>query len=262
MRALLVAVLLAVPAAALAQNPANFPDVSVCDLRADADDDCRADAAVTADTVCVSGIVIMWKQFGTNGPGAIFDPASGCCVSVFDIFNTPNLAPGTVVEVCGWMGQFNGLDEIVDNPALGSQDPLVTDLGTTDTFPCTAATADQLKNFDPFGEAQESCCVTICGQFVSAGNFPTGGSGSNQLFVDAAGDTCVVRVDVDTDIDGTPIPVGDVTVTGVLGQFDAGVFCTGYQLLPRSTSDLSPGTCVVAVEAKPWSAVKQAYRED
>jgi hypothetical protein len=254
--------LVALPMVALAQDPGNFPLVPVCDLRADGDADCSADAAVTADTVCVEGVVIAWKQFGVRGPGAIFDPVSGCCISIFDITNAPDFVPGSLVRVCGWMGAFSGLDEIIDNPANGSQDPVVTDLQSTGTYPCTPISCSDIANGSPLAETLESCAVSLCGHFVDVGSF--GASSANYKFVDAAGDTCDVRIDSDTGIQGTAIPVGDVTVKAVLAQFDnfGAIPCGGYQLLPRSLADLTPGTCTVAVEQRTWGAVKDQYRKD
>ena len=49
----------------------------------------------------------------------------------------------------------------------------------------------------------------------------------------------VVRVDSDTDIDGTATPGGNFSVTALVGQFDTTApFDTGYQLLPRGLSDI------------------------
>lgn len=256
---MILLLLAALPSLAFAQ--ASFPDKSVCEVRTDGNANCAADAV--NDTVCVTGVVVAWKHFGGRGPGAIYDPASGCCISIFDIDLLADQPVGTLVEVCGWVGPFNGLDEIVDNPANGAQDPVVTvvDPGPMNV-PCTLIRSTDIADGNALAETLESCCVEICGNFVAQGTFATGGSGTNYAFVDAYGDTCEVRVDTDTNIDGTPIPVGAVTIKGVLGQFDGGVPCTGYQILPRSLADLTEGDCTVAVKAQDWGKVKALYRDD
>lgn len=255
---LLLVMAIALPALALAQNPANFPDRSVCDVLTDANGDCTPDAL--NDTVCVTGIVLAWKHFGTRGPGAIYDPASGCCISIFDITAAPDLAIGTTVEVCGWLGPFAGLAELVDNPASGTPDPTVTviDPGPT-PVDCTLIRSTDIAANNPGAEAKESCCVTICGSFVAAGTFA---ANTNYQFMDAYGDLCEVRIDGDTNIDGTAIPVGPVTVSGVLGQFDNFTnSCVGYQILPRALTDLSGGACTVDVAPSSWTRVKAVYRD-
>ena len=256
--------LLALPTLAVAQNPENFPDVDVCTVRTDDNGNCTVDAL--DDTVCVTGVVITWKQFGSSGPGAIYDADAGCCISIYDIFNAPDVAPGAIVKVCGWVGDFAGLAEIVDNPATGTPDPLVTVLQESGgEFPCTWVRATDITSPGkaltptPDPEALESCCVKICGTFVDTGVFAQ----ANYDFVDAFGDTTVIRIDGSTNIAGTAIPMGAVTITGVLGQYDGfTATCTGYQILPRSLVDFSEGDCTVAVEERTWGDVKQIYRED
>jgi hypothetical protein len=247
---LLVLLLVALPATVNAH--------SVCLARADADLNCSADAVGQVFTV--DGYVVVWKQFGTRGPGAIYDPSSGCCISIFDIDLAPDLAIGTHIQVQGWMGPFNGLDEIVDNPANSAEDPIITVLDPGPfTFPCTQASCAQIADHAPSAELLESCCIQLCGSFTATGNFAPN---TNYDFVDGQGNTCVIRIDGDTDIDGTPIPTGAMTVAGVLGQFAPVVACTGYQLMPRAVTDLFKGNCTVAVKETPWSQVKTLYRED
>ena len=53
----------------------------------------------------------------------------------------------------------------------------------------------------------------------------------------------VLRTDGDTNIDGTPIPTGTFSVIALADQFDGSEpMNSGYQILPRSTADLLPGT--------------------
>ncbi|UCE02214.1 MAG: T9SS type A sorting domain-containing protein [Candidatus Latescibacterota bacterium] len=251
---LCVVMLLVTPIAVFAQSdPTNFPLTPICDVKVDEDGDCITDAI--DDTVCVRGLVLAWKQFGTRGPGAIYDPESGCCLSIFDITSAPDLQTGQFVEVCGWVGNFAGLAEITDKRGSGDEDPVVTVLDSVPApVPCTPVNGEDLQDFNPLAEELESHLVEVCGQFVDSGIFDITGSGNNYDFVAADGNTIEIRVDRDTDIDGSPIPVGNVTVKGVLGQFNGfSDECVGYQVLPRSFDDFLPPTCEVELDLKPTS---------
>jgi hypothetical protein len=253
-----LSLLLLLPSLALAQDPTTFPDTTACEARLDADGNCESD--LTNVGVCVTGVVVAWKHFGARGPGAIYDPVSGCCISIFDIDTAADQAIGTEVEVCGWVGPFRGLDELVDDPVDGTPNPTVAVLSMGNPVPITLIRAQDLANDNPMAEDLESCLVQICGRFTTTGTFA---GDTNYLFVDGSG-SCTVRIDVDTDIDGTAIPTGPVLLTGVLGQFDGPtggrVPCTGYQILPRSLTDVVAGDCTIAVEGSTWSNVKLIYR--
>jgi len=192
--------------------------------------------------------------------GTDHDPESGCCISIFDIDLEPDQPIGTIVRVCGWTGPFNGLDELVDNPSGGSPNPSVTVLGSGGVTPVTLVDALDIADDAPNAEALESCLIKVCGTFQSTGTF---GSNVNLVFQDSNGDNCTVRIDGDTDIDGTTIPAGEVTVTGVLGQFDTTPLmtpCSGYQLLPRALTDIAAADCAtVGVDSKTWSEIKTLY---
>jgi hypothetical protein len=248
---LCVVMLLALPCLAFAQSdPTNFPLTPICDVKVDDDGDCATDAV--GDTVCVRGLVLAWKQFGSRGPGAIYDPESGCCLSIFDINDAPDLQTGQFVEVCGWVGNFRGLAEIIDNPDDFTQDPVVTVLDDNPApVPCTPINGEDIQDDNPKAEELESCLVEVCGQFVDSGDFP--GGSRNFDFIAADGNTVEIRVDSDTDIGGTPIPVGNVTVKGVVGQFRFPDECIGYQILPRSLDDFLPPRCEVELDLKPTS---------
>jgi len=252
----LVAALLALPALVAAQNPGGFPLRSICEVRSDSNADCTQDAI--NDSVCVEGVVVVWQEFGVRGPGAIWDPVSGCCISIFDITSAPVVPIGNKVRVCGWTGPFRGLDELVDDPADGTPDPVVTDLGPATPAPVNDVAAADLMDHSPSAEALESCLIRLCGTFVDAGTFA---GNANYSFLGSDGNTCIVRIDIDTNLVGTPIPAGPVQVTAILGQFDIAGVCTGYQALPRTTADLQAvaDCATVGVEEKTWSGVKVLF---
>jgi len=235
------------------------PLVPICDIRVDANGDCITDAL--DENVCIQGVVIAWKQFGVRGAGAIWDSDSDCAISIFDITDAPDVPIGNLVEVCGWVGNFAGLAEIVDNPADGSMDPTVVDLGPGPAFPVIDLRANELWDFSPLAEVKESFLVRLCGQFTATGDFV---GNTNYEFMDPFGDICTVRIDTDTDLVGTPIPVGPTEVYGVLGQFNNFEdICIGYQVLPRFVNDISAGDCeTIATDVESWGAVKDHYRSN
>ena len=66
--------------------------------------------------------------------------------------------------------------------------------------------------------------------FVQTGNFSSGNS-TVQVFDGYS--TFDVRINGTTNIDGSAIPSGPISIIGLMGQFNA-----NYQLIPRSTQDM------------------------
>lgn len=82
-------------------------------------------------------------------------------------------------------------------------------------------------------EALESQLVQIDNvTFVQTGNFA---SGSSTVQVTDGTNTLDIRVNGSTNIAGTPIPTGAVSIVGPVGQFNA-----NYQLVPRDLNDIIP----------------------
>ena len=135
----------------------------------------------------------------------------------------------------------------------------MVDLGVGPAFPIIDMTAAELADFSPLAEEKESFLVRLCGQFLAEGVFD---GNANYDFQDPFGDICIVRVDTDTDLVGTPIPVGPTEVLGILGQYNGFADeCVGYQVLPRFIGDVVPGECdPIASEDQSWSGVKDLYR--
>src|SRR5439155_10431363 len=101
------------------------------------------------------------------------------------------------------------------------------------------------------GEAFEGQLVRIDSVTVTSGLFPAANASGNVTIADATG-TGTLRVDSDTNIDGTATPAGLFSVTGVLGQFSSAPFDSGYQVLPRFLVDIvSSGGTGPALSALP-----------
>ena len=91
-----------------------------------------------------------------------------------------------------------------------------------------------------FVEGYEAKLIRITDAlFSDTGTFSTAGSGNNYLVTDAAG-TSEIRILTAGNIDGTPIPVDAVSITGIMSQYAPGG-TDGYQLIPRDLSDFSTG---------------------
>jgi beta-lactamase superfamily II metal-dependent hydrolase/predicted extracellular nuclease len=163
----------------------------------------------------------------------IQDPTAG-----IDIFSTTDVGPalsiGTNVEVSGTVTQFNGLTEIT--PAS------ITTLpgGTLPAVSPQVVTLSQL--LDGVGEPLEGKLVRIDELTVTLGTFPASGVSGNVTITDPTG-SGTLRIDSDTDIDGTTAPGGIFSLIGLAGQSDTtNPFDCCYQVLPRSTADIIPRT--------------------
>jgi phosphatidylserine/phosphatidylglycerophosphate/cardiolipin synthase-like enzyme len=193
--------------------------------------------------VTVRGIVTVSNQF--NSPAFIQDASGG--IAVFDNAFVNAVRVGDEVSITGMVTQFNGLTEL-ENVTLhhihGSGNEILP----------TVVTASQIANDGVNGvELYEGMLVRLSGIVVrdtlgqQISVWSSAGSGSNFLLIDAT-DTITVRIDADTQIAGLSVPQGAFDIIGIVGQFSRGpVFTGGYQLQPRSRSDiLSKGPLITS----------------
>jgi hypothetical protein len=127
---------------------------------------------------------------------------------------------GDSITATGVLFDFSGLLELSPTSNVVNHGAGV--LPQAQTIPFTSATEAleaQLVRFDN---------VT----FVQTGNFATGNS---TVQVSNGTATFDVRVNGSTNIDGTAIPTGPITIVGELGQFNA-----NYQIIPRNLLDIFP----------------------
>jgi hypothetical protein len=176
-----------------------------------------------------------------------------CCSLLFD-YNYPNpYAMGTTFDVVGTVDFYNGKVELT---AL-----TLTELGT-DVVPEPAEiTTGELAEY---GELYESCLVWICGLTIVEGYWPDEGSSSN-ITVDDGSGPVTLRIDSDTDIDGSAAPVEPFTAVGVAGQFytEGPPWFGGYQFLPRNLGDIYSGLdCPqpTPTRATTWGSIKSNYK--
>ena len=184
--------------------------------------------------VTVRGFVTVSNQFGS--PAFIQDASGG--IAVFDNAFVNAVRVSDEVSITGMVTQFNGLTEL-ENVTLHH----VHSSGN-EILP-TVVTASQIADDGVNGvELYEGMLVRLggivvrdtLGQQISV--WSSAGSGSNFLLIDGT-DTITVRIDADTQIAGLSAPQGAFDIIGIVGQFSRGpVFTGGYQLQPRSRSDI------------------------
>jgi len=182
----------------------------------------------------------LWQGTGNNVEFQITD--GQCCVDIFKSgTTTPFVQAGDYVEVIGTIANYNGLIQ-VGNPnctitVLGSGYPLPT--------PALITTGQLATN----GNNYENCLVKIRCLSIISGTWPATGQNANITVDDGTGPV-TLRIDKDTNIDGSPAPTGAFTVTGLAIQFDSTLpYTEGFQILPRSLDDLLLNDCLPPVGA-------------
>lgn len=164
----------------------------------------------------------------------IQDETAAINVFRFDADGEVTITPGNSYSVTGVIDQFSGKTEIIpDSAALD-----VIDNGpATLPAPLNLSVSEILAN----PEAYESMLIVIPGLSNTGGGdpWPADGDNANVQVTDDGGTTLfTLRVDRDTDIDGSPEPTWPVNVAGIMTQFDLNApFDEGYQILPRSLAD-------------------------
>ncbi|MET1169307.1 MAG: lamin tail domain-containing protein, partial [Flavobacteriales bacterium] len=137
-------------------------------------------------------------------------------------YTTPTM--GDSLYIYGEVAQFRGLTELKpDSIYLLNQ-------GNTLPTPSIETSLD---------ESTESELIKLVGfTVVDATQWPSSGSSANVDITNGT-DTLTMRIDSDTDIDGSPAPAGTFDVTGVGSQYDSSSpYTEGYQVLPRMLTDI------------------------
>lgn len=148
---------------------------------------------------------------------------------------TVSVRPGDRVRAVGRLEFFNGVLQLnITNPTITPPflSPYgVVVLGRGEIQPIR-------KTIAQIGESSEGLLVQIEGARIS-GVIPASGN-ANLTLTDGTG-SLTLRILETTNIPGMNTPSGDVTVIGVIGQFDGfRPFNRGYQILPRSREDFVP----------------------
>ncbi len=152
-------------------------------------------------------------------------------VNIFRGTVPANIVAGDCLTVSGWVGQYNGLTELLSS---GSGNCVFQVLRTNHVDPPAPA----LLNTSSYFEAYEGMLAEIDNVTIISGDWPGQGQFANLTIQDGQG-TMIMRIDDDTNIDGSPEPQGAFNVVGIITQYDnTPPHSEGYQITPRSTADI------------------------
>jgi DNA/RNA endonuclease YhcR with UshA esterase domain len=180
--------------------------------------------AANGSKVELRGVVYGVNMRSTGLQFTLIDETAG-----IGIFNNPanfgyTVKEGDSIHMIGSINQFRGLSQI--------------EFLDTIVYISSGSTLKEPTIISQMKEENESDLVKILGYTILA---PDANWVSNKNYKATNGtDTLEVRIDGDTDIDGTPLPTGVLDITGIVGQFDAAnPLFEGYQLLPRYLGDIA-----------------------
>ncbi len=192
------------------------------------------DALGVADSIGVEArihAVVYTDDFdGNNGYSFyVYDATGGINVFSFNDVGTYSVTRGDSLRLIGTIDQFNGLTQFEPDSIV------VLAQGVSLKMPTVVTDLD---------ETTESEYIRLNGfTVVNASQWPTTPSTSSGVNVDITDGsvTLIMRIDSDTDINGTPAPTGAFDVIGAGGQFDnSSPFDAGYQIFPRDLLDIIP----------------------
>lgn len=176
----------------------------------------------------IQGIVLGVDLFGNTNSGNLFtlwDTNKGIAVFNSSGFMPPYLVnEGDELKVFGTISQFNGLTQITADSIE------ILSMGNAIPNPSTVFALD---------ESTESKLVQI--NNVSLNNpsqWPVAGNNAN-LSISDGGNTYILRIDKDTDVDEKRNPNGSFSVIGIGSQFDSTTpLDSNYQIIPRYEADI------------------------
>lgn len=173
--------------------------------------DARNNYAI-GQTVTVKGVATNGAELGSI---RYMQDASGAIAAYGSTLST--IGRGDSLSVTGVLMDFNGLLEI--SPVNSKQ--FFSNVGVPVAVPTPITLVD---------ESIESRLIKIENvTFVETGNF----AGNTNYTLTDGTNTLQVRITTGTNLVGTAIPSGAVSVSGLVGQFQ-----TNYQILPRDINDV------------------------
>lgn len=177
-----------------------------------------------------------------TGWGMMIDKSGGFATN-------PAYNVGDLMKVTGTITMYNGLMEFTPTDTtenLGSGYAV-----STAVIPSIASCTAFDQTLASGGEYYESRLVRLNNVSISGGDaWPAAGINANVNITDASGATMILRIDKDTDVDGSTQPTGSFNVIGVITQYDSSSpFNTGYQIMPTQLSDIG------AASVTDWSVM-------
>lgn len=188
-------------------------------------------------SVTVRGVVTMSLELGT--PLVYFQDPTGGMIGYDNTFWT-NTDDGDSVQCTGVVTQYNGLTELT--PVTAS-----TVLASNISYSPMVVTCNNIR---VGGEAYEGRLIrinnitkvtTTTGAYQQVHTWATTGSGTNYRVI-SGNDSCDIRIYSSTNIANSPIP-DTFSVVALNSQFDSSPpYNSGYQIIPRSLTDIIPLT--------------------
>ena len=210
------------------------PFLSIAEARFDGNNDRKPDRQ--GDTVRVVGIVNSVNIQTTNFGYFIQDANAGIQVFRSGLTGAPAIAPGYRIMVTGKIDYFSGTTEITP-PDLATN---ITILDTGNVVTAIPLTIGQYKANPEAYESRRIQLAVVQPLGFTAAQWPATGASANLNVWDGK-DTLILRIDSDTQIDGSTFPTFPAKVTGVASQFtNIASADTGYQITPMFISDFVP----------------------
>jgi hypothetical protein len=172
------------------------------------------------------GVVLGVDLDGNNGISFTLWDEEG--INIFNFVDVSNyvVTQGDSIMARGSIDFYNGLTELFTDSIilLNSGNPL--------PMPAMVQAPGQATESEPIRINNVSVIDTT--------QWPSGGSSNVQLLT-CSGDTIIMRIDSDTDVDENwpSAPTGTFNVTGIGGQFDnSSPYLDNYQIFPMFSTDL------------------------
>src|SRR5210317_1422030 len=174
----------------------------------------------------IKGIVTS-IDFDGNGGYSFYVSDSTDGINIYNFadksgYTSPMMGDSLIMH--GSVAQYNGLTELI-------VDSIYYIAGGYTLPTPTVVTA--------LNESTESELITLVGfDLVDPTQWPSTGSSANVDITNGT-DTLTMRIDSDTDIDGSTAPAGTFDVTGIGSQYDSSSpYDEGYQIFPRQLTDI------------------------
>jgi hypothetical protein len=218
---------------AIASAPSVQVTIPIINL---SDVDANGVALDLGTTVAIEGVATPVGTFTAGALNTFFQDATDG-MGTFLAGGSP-VTQGNLHVVRGAVAQFQGLTQLSPSSAAD-----VIDLGAS-TLPDPSV--QTLAELLAAPEAFEGRLVRVNNVQITFGDWPTSGQNANLDIRDSSvtGDFLSgLRIDSDTDVDGSVAPTGSFSVVGIFTQADSSSpFDSGYQILPRSQADILGGT--------------------
>jgi len=189
--------------------------------------DSEGNPLYSGKTVEVTGIITVGYEFGSKGPLFMEDTSAGIALYGSSL-QGKDIKIGDSVMAKGVVEAYKGLIEI--------QDPEVTVISRGHEVKPETVTISEMGKIEEDVEINE-------GRFVIMNNVKIEGSGTFEskeyIIQDATGSGYLWIYWTQEDIIGKPIPQGNISIKGVIGQYDSdSPYLDHYQLIPRMWEDL------------------------